>query len=121
VSGADLQRRLAKPGKHPIEGWPPRYTPIKVLGSGHDGLCYLATDAEHTGSENDKRVAIKVLKPKRRREITEPDIMRNLRHPNIVRLRRVHPLANNAICVVLDYCERGDLCDFVYQVNERDL
>jgi serine/threonine protein kinase len=85
-----------------------------MLGSGHDGLCYLATDTEQ---QNDKRVAIKILKPKRRREVTEPDIMKNLRHRNIVRLRRVYPMANNAVCIVLDYCERGDLCDYVYQVR----
>jgi serine/threonine protein kinase len=115
-SAADVVRKRLFPvgiDSRSVEDWPSRYTPLKVLGNGHDGVCYLCTDNEHERDDATERVAIKILKPKRGRKITEPEMMKDLLHDNIVRMRRVHSLANSVMCMVLDYCDQSDLCDHV--------
>jgi len=67
-------------------------------------------------AEDDKYhdlVAVKVLNPKRTRKITEPDIMKELQHPNIVQLRK-HFIIDEQQYIVVEFAENGDLCDYTY-------
>merc|ERR1712146_260401 len=80
-------------------------------------MCYLCHDGE-TG----ELVAVKVLNPKRNRKITEPSIMKGLKHRHIVCMRD-HFLIRSYNFLVLDFAEKGDLCDYVYDheyLSERE-
>ena len=99
-----LDKYQKKRSKYPVDDWPKRYKPVRPLGKGHDGMCYLCHD-----TEVGELVAVKVLNPKRNRKITEPLLMRGLAHRHIVRLRD-HFLVRSFNFLVLDYCEKGDLC-----------
>ena len=99
-----LDKYQKKRSKYPVEDWPKRYKPVRPLGKGHDGMCYLCHDGE-TG----ELVAVKVLNPKRNRKITEPSIMKGLKHRHIVCMRD-HFLIRSYNFLVLDFAEKGDLC-----------
>lgn len=57
---------------------------------------------------------LQVLNPKRNRKITEPLLMRGLNHKHLIRMRE-HFLLRGFNFLVIDYCEKGDLCDYVYE------
>mmetsp|Transcript_2264 Transcript_2264/g.3757 ORF Transcript_2264/g.3757 Transcript_2264/m.3757 type:complete len:326 (-) Transcript_2264:29-1006(-) len=112
-----LDKYQKKKSKYPVEDWPQRYAPIRILGKGHDGLCYLCEDVE-----TNKPVAVKVLNPKRNRRITEPELMAGLSHPHIVCVKS-HFMVRQFNFLVLEYCSKGDLCDYVYDneyLSERE-
>ena len=39
----------------------------------------------------------------------EAEILKVLKHPNVVRLREYYMNSNNKFCIVMDYAEKGDL------------
>jgi serine/threonine protein kinase len=59
-------------------------------------------------------VVVKVLHRKRHRVTYEPDIMASLNHCNLVE-RRAHCWTDNDDFLVLNFCENGDLCDYVFE------
>jgi serine/threonine protein kinase len=108
-----------------------------MLGKGHDGMCYLCEDLE-----NRELVAVKVcggcrrawsrskasfatttitqvLNPKRNRKVTEPVLMAGLDHKHIIRMRD-HFMVRGFNFLVIDYCDKGDLCDYVYENEYLD-
>jgi serine/threonine protein kinase len=96
-------------------GWPKRYVPKEMLNDGHDGVCYLSDDVFTKES-----VVVKMLKPKRARRVTEPEIMADLSHDNVLRQREHVIVASNINFLVLDYCENGDLCEYVFDRQRLD-
>jgi serine/threonine protein kinase len=72
-------------------------------------MCYRCVDRE-TGNT----VAVKVLNRKKNRRITEHLIMAELDHPNLVKFRASLEIDQQTY-IVLDYCAKGDLCDYVYE------
>ena len=60
-----------------------------------------------------------MLNPKRNRKITEPVLMAGLNHKHIIRMR-AHFMMRGFNFLVIDYCEKGDLCDYVYENEYLD-
>lgn len=45
--------------------------------------------------------------------IKEAKILEALRHPNIIRFREVYKTKRGKLCIVMDYAEKGDLCQLL--------
>ena len=45
----------------------------------------------------------------RRETLREAKILEVLQHPNIVRFREVYKTKKGKLCIVMDYCDGGDL------------
>lgn len=88
-----------------------KYERIQVLGEGSFGKVYLMRNRNER-----KLVCVKVIKikniPRKEREACnmEVDLLKRLNHPNIVGYRESF-IANEALCIVMQYCDGGDLCD----------
>jgi len=91
-----------------FDGWPKRYVPKEMLIDGHDGVCYLCDDKVRKDL-----VVVKLLKPKYNRKVTEMEIMADLLHDNVLHLRECI-VSSNVNFIVTEYCENGDLCDYVF-------
>ncbi len=88
-----------------------KYDPIRVLGEGSFGKVYLMRDKVRK-----KFLCVKVIKikniPKKEREATklEVDLLRRLKHPNIVQYIDSFLSRNNeSLCIAMEYCDGGDL------------
>jgi len=94
----------------PVFACLPRYEPIRVLGQGGMGKVFLARD-----TEQDREVAIKLIRPRRgaspgaldhfRRET---DLTRQLTHPNVVRYLSGGHVGQH-LYLVLEYVKGEDL------------
>ena len=50
---------------------------------------------------------------KRRQTLQEAKILEVLNHPNVVRFREVYKNKKGVLCIVMDYCDGGNLEDVI--------
>jgi len=98
-----------------------KFEPIKVLGEGAFGKVHLMRHRLER-----KLVCIKVVRiknlPKKEREACrmEVELMRRLNHPNIVGyLGSFMHRSNESLCIVMQYCDGGDLCARIKAANKQ--
>ena len=88
-----------------------KYTLSKKIGKGSFSKVYKAT-------YEDKEYAIKIVKLDKLNEKIrknfeyEVEILEKLKHNNIVKCYEILK-GNNTLCIVLEYCELGDLSDYI--------
>ena len=89
-----------------------RYKKIKILKEGGFGKAYLAEDLSSNTLCVIKETKTKSLSKKEIEEIKrEANILKALKHPNIITFRDVYTNRKKRICIVMDYADQGDLAD----------
>ena len=95
--------------------------PIKVIGEGAFGKVYLMRHKQERTLQCVKVIKIKNI-PKKEREAcrAEVQLMKRLRHPNIVAYRDSFLAKNReSLCIVMTYCDGGDLGNQIDQAKKR--
>ncbi|CAM9346998.1 unnamed protein product, partial [Laminaria digitata] len=92
-----------------------QYEPIKVLGEGSFGKVYLMKHSETRDLVCTKVIKLKNIPPKEQEACrNEVELLRRMCHPNIVGYTNSF-LYKNCLCIIMEYCDAGDLGD---RVNE---
>ena len=99
-----------------------KYKPTKVLGSGSFGCVY---EAKNTTFGN--KVAMKVIKKDKENELDEQEIrneiniLKQLNHPNIVKIYEFY-ISENHYYIITEFCKEGELFSYIKnKYSERQL
>lgn len=85
-----------------------KYVPLRKVGSGSFGQAWLVGDKEKD-SYVCKMIDISRCSKKEKADaLSEASVLRDLKHPNIVRYKESF-LEDGWLCIVQEYCEGGDL------------
>src|SRR3972149_9765767 len=85
------------------------YEIYEIIGEGHSGTVFKGKNIKN------EIIAIKVIKKSYTTEEKikkESDILKELNHQNVIKLFDVIEL-NNAICLITEYANLGDLFDYI--------
>ena len=86
------------------------YKKISTLGTGSFGVAYLVQCQSDKQNAVIKQVDISEMNEEERKEtLKEAKILEVLNHPNITRFREVYKTKKGKLCIVMDYCDDGDL------------
>lgn len=86
------------------------YKKVSTLGVGSFGTAYLVECQSDKASAVIKQIDIGQMSEEERREtLKEAKILEVLGHPNITRFREVYKTKKGKLCIVMDYCDGGDL------------
>lgn len=97
------------------------YTQIKKVGEGSFGAAILAQ--HNNEKERDTKAVVKMIdisrasKQEREDALKESQVLSSLKHPYIVRYRESFH-EDGWLCIVMDYCEGGDLSDRVKKMRQ---
>jgi len=104
------------------------YKVLHRIGSGSYGMCYLVQQNSPGNSPSNREVGRKLVmkeidltgRDSQQREVAhhEVKVFRDLKHPYIVRywesfIHEVH------LCIIMDYCEGGDLWQYIQRCKEK--
>ena len=108
------------------------YKLVKLLGKGSFGHVYLGNTtfmnrSDHPIGNNKagKQVAIKEIKisgmeaKDKKKVFNEIKILKDVKHPNIIELYEVIETPG-AICIVMEYCQGGDLYQYLKEKKQLD-
>ena len=85
------------------------YDSMRKIGRGNYGTVYLARDTRNGKHYCLKQIQMETYSAEERANAQqEVEVLRTLDHPGIVRYRE-HFLHGDSLCVVMTYCEGGDL------------
>jgi len=90
------------------------YEQVRTVGEGSFGKAILVRPARATACPDDKMAIVKMIdisratKKEKNDALQESQVLSSLKHPNIVKYR-TNFLAEGWLCIVMDYCEGGDL------------
>jgi len=86
------------------------YKKISTLGTGSFGVAYLVECQSDKAKAVIKQIDIGEMNEEERKEtLKEAKILEVLNHPNITRFREVYKTKKGKLCIVMDYCDDGDL------------
>jgi NIMA (never in mitosis gene a)-related kinase 1/4/5 len=86
------------------------YKKISTLGVGSFGTAYLVECQSDKQMAVIKQIDIGAMSEEERKEtLKEAKILEVLNHPNITRFREVYKTKKGKLCIVMDYCDGGDL------------
>ncbi len=86
------------------------YKKVSTLGVGSFGTAYLVQCQSDQAYAVIKQIDISEMSEEERREtLQEAKILEVLNHPNITRFREVYKTKKGKLCIVMDYCDGGDL------------
>jgi len=89
------------------------YEPVRTVGEGSFGKAILVQPVA-SSAQSDEKAIVKMIdisrasKKERDDALQESQVLSSLKHPNIVRYRN-NFLAEGWLCIVMDFCEGGDL------------
>jgi len=86
------------------------YKKVSTLGTGSFGVAYLVQCQSDKMMAVIKQIDIGEMNEEERKEtLKEAKILEVLNHPNITRFREVYKTKKGKLCIVMDYCDDGDL------------
>ena len=86
------------------------YKKVSTLGVGSFGTAYLVECQSDKALAVIKQIDISEMPEDERKEtLKEAKILEVLSHPNITRFREVYKTKRGKLCIVMDYCDDGDL------------
>ncbi|KAL0241338.1 hypothetical protein GEMRC1_006573 [Eukaryota sp. GEM-RC1] len=91
------------------------YTVVKKIGSGSFGTCLLVKDSAGKSCIL-KQIKLGALPSQKERDSTlrEAQLLKTLQHPHIVQfIDSFVDEANNTLCIVMAFCEKGDLYHYI--------
>ena len=94
---------------------PKVYHTVEQLGAGSFGEVFLVTKTPP--SRNWKMAAMKVIQSPGGNAFQEVDFLKRQQHPNIIKYYNSFKNKFGALCIVMEYCDRGTLTDFLSQVS----
>ena len=87
-----------------------QYKKVSTLGVGSFGTAYLVECQSDKALAVIKQIDISQMSEEERRDtLKEAKILEVLNHPNITRFREVYKNKKGKLCIVMDYCDGGDL------------
>lgn len=98
------------------------YEPLEVIGSGSFGVIRKIRRRSDGKVLARKEIDYRKMSDKEKKQlVTEVNILRELRHPNIVRyFERSVDRENSLIHIIMEYCEGGDLATVIKRCkNDR--
>ncbi|CAH8660268.1 unnamed protein product [Schistosoma haematobium] len=101
-----------------------RYTVIKKLGKGASGKTYLVEDFQESQNCTKVLKALKCIKLDDNSEAVQKDyekeahLLSSLKHPYILCIHESF-VDKNRFCIVSEYCEGGDLTNYLKQVKSK--
>ena len=93
---------------------PKVYHTVEQLGAGSFGEVFLVTKTPP--SRNWEMAAMKVIQSPGGNAFQEVDFLKRQQHPNIIKYYNSSKNKFGALCIVMEYCDRGTLTDFLSQV-----
>ncbi|KAJ3091927.1 hypothetical protein HK102_012483 [Quaeritorhiza haematococci] len=100
------------------------YEPCEVIGSGSFGMIRKVRRKSDGKALARKEIDYRKMTEKEKRQlVAEVNILRELRHPNIVRYyERFVDRENCLIYIIMEYCEGGDLAGLIKRCKkEKDI
>ena len=94
---------------------PKIYHTIKELGSGYFGDVFLVKRTPP--SKNWEKAAMKIIQHPGEDADQEVDILKRQQHPNIIKYLNSFYNKSGALCIVMEFCDRGTLTDFLSRVS----
>jgi NIMA (never in mitosis gene a)-related kinase len=95
------------------------YKLLKTIGQGSFGKAILVQNEANNSQLVCKMVDISKSSPSERAEIAkEAKILANFKHPYVVRYRESF-LEAGWLCILMDYCEGGDLASYIEQARKK--
>ena len=97
------------------------YRYVKTLGFGSSSIVCLVTDSRSKEFFAAKVISRSIFENRARLEHFERELrlMGTIKHPSVVQLHDVVYLPD-VVIMILDYCERGDILDFMYEHGVPD-
>jgi NIMA (never in mitosis gene a)-related kinase len=98
------------------------YQQLRKVGEGSFGAAILCQDA--SDKDKDSKAIVKMIdisratRQEREDALKESRVLSQLRHPYIVRYRE-NFLEDGWLCIVMDYCEGGDLSDRIKRMRSQ--
>ena len=90
-----------------------QYDDLRRIGRGNYGTVFLARDLRNGRDYCIKQIAMEAYSDEERTLAEqEVEVLRTLDHPGIVRYYE-HFVADDSLCVVMAYCEGGDLAQAI--------
>ena len=97
------------------------YTRVKQIGKGNMGVCHLAKNKEG-GLVVLKQVHIgKMGKKEKAQATSEANVLKSLRHPNIVGYIDSWVTKSDNLMISMEYVAKGDLCDKIHKTRNKQL
>ena len=96
------------------------YDSVRKIGRGNYGTVYLARDKRNGKHYCLKQIQMETYSAEERANAQqEVEVLRTLDHPGIVRYRE-HFLHGESLCVVMTYCEGGDLAAIIKRRAKKE-
>jgi serine/threonine protein kinase len=110
---------LAPPGReqHDHEG---QYDVLRPIGSGSFGQVFLVLHRQEQRQYVMKKIAMMATIDEEKRAQTELEVklLSGMRHPNIVGYRDSFMNDDGHLCILMEYCEHGDVCTYLQQAKK---
>lgn len=100
------------------------YEQVRTVGEGSFGKAILVRPAASSQRDSDLKSIVKMIdisrasRKEREEALQESQVLASLKHPNIVKYRH-NFLAEGWLCIVMDYCEGGDLTSRIKKTKQQ--
>ncbi|CAI2373105.1 unnamed protein product [Moneuplotes crassus] len=99
---------------------PEVYKKKKLLGEGASGKAYLVQCGSDKSKAVVKQINVEDMADKdREKTLKESQYMALFKHPNIVRFRENYMTKKGNLCIVMDYCDDGDLYKYLESLDTK--
>lgn len=102
------------------EGREDQYETVRFIGSGSFGQVFLVSHKSERKHYVMKRIACIAAMDASKQEATELEVrlLREMRHPNIVAYTESFMTREGHLCIVMEFCQHGDLCTYLQDAKK---